>query len=107
MPHVTFVLVDGSRKTLDVPIGQSLMLAAKAVGIEDIVAECGGGLTCASCHVIVDEADVKRCPELRPSEDQMLDFVVAERMPTSRLSCQLVMNQEMDGIVVRIACPQV
>lgn len=107
MPKVTFINPDGSRINKDVPVGQSIMQAATFAGIEGIVGDCGGGLTCATCHVLVLEDFLPRTPAVSPNEDQMLDFTVMERQPNSRLSCQLVMTEELDGIVVRIADTQV
>lgn len=107
MPKVTFINPDGSTVELDVPVGQSLMRAATAHGIDGIVGDCGGGLTCATCHVLVEEKFLPETPEITPNEDQMLDFTAMERQPNSRLSCQLVMTEALDGMVVRIADPQI
>ncbi|MDR5651226.1 2Fe-2S iron-sulfur cluster-binding protein [Ruixingdingia sedimenti] len=107
MPKVTFINPDESRVELDVPVGTSLMRAATAHGIEGIVGDCGGGLTCATCHVLViDDAFLAKSGEVSANEDQMLDFTAMGRMPNSRLSCQVVMSDDLDGIVVRIADPQ-
>ncbi|MCV0394908.1 MAG: 2Fe-2S iron-sulfur cluster binding domain-containing protein [Rhizobiaceae bacterium] len=106
MPKVTFINPDESRVELDVPVGQSLMRAATAAGIDGIVGDCGGGLTCATCHVLVQEEFLPDTPPVTPNEDQMLDFTAMGRHPTSRLSCQLVMTEALDGLVVRIADPQ-
>jgi 2Fe-2S ferredoxin len=106
MPKVTFINPDESRVDLDVPVGTSLMRAATAQGIEGIVGDCGGGLTCATCHVLVDEEYLSKTPPITPNEDQMLDFTAMGRQPNSRLSCQLVMSDELEGLTVRIADPQ-
>lgn len=106
MPKVTFINPDESRVELDVPVGTSLMRAATANGIEGIVGECGGSLTCATCHVLVEEKFLPTTPPMSESEDQMLNFTAMGRQPNSRLSCQLVMTESMDGLVVRIADPQ-
>jgi ferredoxin, 2Fe-2S len=106
MPKVTFINPDESRIELDVPVGQSLMRAATAHGIDGIVGDCGGGLTCATCHVLVQENFLPSTPPITPNEDQMLDFTAMGRHDNSRLSCQIVMTEELDGLVVRIADPQ-
>jgi 2Fe-2S ferredoxin len=103
---VTFINPDDSKVELDVEIGQSLMRAATAHGIDGIVGDCGGGLTCATCHVLVQEEFLPHTPEITPNDDQMLDFTAMERSSNSRLSCQLVMTDDLDGLVVRIADPQ-
>lgn len=106
MPKVTYLLPDGTTRVVDVELGRSLMQAAKDNGIDEIVADCGGTLSCASCHVRVPLPDHDRLPPLGDPEDQMLDFVVAGREPESRLSCQLVMTADMESLVVSVADPQ-
>ncbi|WP_231493233.1 2Fe-2S iron-sulfur cluster-binding protein [Paracoccus pantotrophus] len=103
---MTFINPDGSQRELEVPVGTSLMHAATSHGISAIVGDCGGGLTCGSCHVYVVEEFLPKMPPVSLAEDQMLDFTAAERLSNSRLSCQLVMTEAMDGMVVRIADPQ-
>jgi 2Fe-2S ferredoxin len=102
MPTVTAITADGRKHTLDIPPGTSLMQAAVNAGIAEIVAECGGSMMCATCHVYIDDAFAEVCPPMSPTEDAMLDSVAAERRPTSRLSCQLVMNEAMSGLVVNL-----
>jgi len=75
-------------------------------GIAGIVGDCGGGLTCATCHVMVDEEFLPKTPPMTANEDQMLDFTAMGRQPNSRLSCQLVMQDELEGLTVQIADPQ-
>jgi ferredoxin, 2Fe-2S len=102
VPKVIYVLPDQTREELDVDIGTSVMQAAIAHGIDGIVAECGGNMMCATCHVYLDESDLARAPEMKPEEDEMLEFTASPREANSRLSCQLVMTPEMDGITVRL-----
>lgn len=106
MPRAIFQHPDGTREEIDVPLGVSLMQAATQNGIEGIIGECGGGMTCASCHVFVDDKFMSVVPPISLAEDQSLDFTAAPREHNSRFSCQLMMTQAMDGIEVRIADPQ-
>jgi len=100
MPTVTFVHPDGKREGLDIASGESVMRAAVAAGLDGIVAECGGAAMCATCHVYVDESQIGLLPDMDAVEDEMLGSTVSERKATSRLSCQLVVTDEMDGLVV-------
>jgi 2Fe-2S ferredoxin len=106
MPKVTFINPDDTRVELEVPVGTSLMRAATAHGLDGIVGDCGGGLTCATCHVLVQEEFLPNTSSMTPNEEQMLDFTALGRQANSRLSCQLVMTEELDGLTVRIADPQ-
>jgi 2Fe-2S ferredoxin len=76
-------------------------------GVRGIVAECGGACACATCHVFIDEAFADKVGEPGPLEDDMLDGAATDREPTSRLSCQVKMSADLDGLVVRIAPEQV
>lgn len=100
MPQVTYVSHDGKSTTLDVPLGTSVMQAATLHGVDGIVAECGGSCMCATCHVYVKEDQLSKTPEMELGEDAMLDGTASPRKSNSRLSCQLVMAAEMDGLVV-------
>ena len=102
MRKVVYVHPDGARETLDVPDGTSVMQAAIAHGVDGIVAECGGSLMCATCHVYVEEEYLPATPEMSADEDEMLDFAASDREPGSRLSCQLIMGPGLDGIVVHL-----
>jgi 2Fe-2S ferredoxin len=97
--NVTFVQVDGVEKTLqNVPIGESLMEAARAAGVEGILGDCGGGCACATCHGYVDppwEAAVGKPDEV---ELGALDMVSDVQQSNSRLSCQIVARPELDGL---------
>lgn len=102
MPKVTYVSHSGREMTVDVPVGQSVMQAAVVNGIEPIVAQCGGSCMCATCHVYVSENQLDLLSPVTPSEDAMLDATASERRPNSRLSCQLIMNEQMDGLIVNL-----
>ena len=100
--QATWKLRNGSSVTRDVPDGTNLMQAAVAHGVPGVLGECGGSLSCATCHVVVapDWADKAGGPV--DFEDDMLDATDAPRQPGSRLSCQLVMRADLDGIVVLV-----
>ena len=101
MPRATYILPDETRREIDLRVGQSLMEGAIRNGIGAILGECGGSAMCATCHCYVEEA-LGEPPVVSDDEDVMLDEAAAERKANSRLSCQIRMTPELDGIVVRI-----
>ena len=107
MPKVTYVDPDGTQRELEAEAGTSVMVAAVNADIDGIVAECGGSLMCATCHVYVDDAFAGRLPEMSSDEDEMLDAAASERLPTSRVSCQIELSDELDGLVVRLPETQI
>jgi ferredoxin, 2Fe-2S len=102
MPLVTFVDATGTHHDREIPVGTSVMTIARSTGVPGIVAECGGNLTCASCHVLVDDWRSDYLPQASADEDEMLDEVAVGRQPNSRLSCQLILTEDLDGLVVRV-----
>lgn len=98
----TWIQPDGTSRTLDVPEGHSLMEAAQAAGIRGILGECGGTMSCATCHVQVDPAWTAAAGTPGEFEEAMLDIVEGERTATSRLSCQIAMSAALNGIVVHL-----
>jgi 2Fe-2S ferredoxin len=106
MPSVTYIHSNGERTEAEVPDGQNLMMAATGHDIEGIVGDCGGVMSCATCHVIVDDAFAGLLPAMTDTENQMLDYTAMPREPGSRLACQIVMHAALDGMAVRIADPQ-
>ena len=102
MPKIVYVHPDGSRDELEVPVGTSIMQAAIFNSIDGIVAECGGSAMCATCHVYVEEPDLGRTPKMEDAENEMLEFTASERRANSRLSCQLVVSPDMEGLVVHL-----
>lgn len=107
MPDITFIHFDGTAEGFEAPEGVSLMQAATGYGVDGIVAECGGSMMCATCHVIVDEAWAGRLPPPSALELDMLDSTAMPREPTSRLSCQIPLTAELQGLVVRLPERQV
>jgi 2Fe-2S ferredoxin len=103
MPRVIYIHSNGERHEVEVPIGHNLMTAATGHDIEGIVGDCGGAMSCATCHVVVEEPFAALLPAPDDTESQMLDFTAAPRQASSRLACQIVMSDVLDGIAVRIA----
>jgi ferredoxin, 2Fe-2S len=101
MVKITYVQPDGSRQEVDAEPGSTVMEAAIRNGVPGIEAECGGACSCATCHVYVDEGWVEKTGEAEPMEQDMLDFAYDVR-PTSRLSCQIRVTEELDGLVVTV-----
>jgi len=106
MPTIHYILKDGSTRTVAAKAGASVMEAAIHNNVRGIDAECGGSCACATCHVYVEDAFVDRLPPPDAMEDELLDAVAAGRLPGSRLSCQLTMVAELDGLTVRIPATQ-
>ena len=100
MPRVTYIATDGKETTLDIDVGTSVMQAAVLNGVDGIVAECGGSCMCATCHVYVRDDQLALVPALGEDEEAMLEGTASPRRANSRLSCQLVMTPEMEGLVV-------
>ncbi|WP_020667770.1 2Fe-2S iron-sulfur cluster-binding protein [Amycolatopsis nigrescens] len=107
MSKITYVQQDGSAESFDVPAGISVMEAALEGGVDGILAECGGNAICATCHVYVDPEQLDWLPEPGSHEDAMLDNTASPREPNSRLSCQLKVGSELDGLVVLVPEEQV
>lgn len=101
MPIVTFVTADGSQSQIEADAGVNLMQLAVDHGIDAIIAECGGACSCATCHCYIDEAWVDKTGAPDEMEDAMLDGIL-DRQPGSRLSCQITLTEELDGLIVRL-----
>jgi 2Fe-2S ferredoxin len=101
MPKITFIQPDGSAQVVDAENGLTVMETAKKHLVEGIEAECGGACACATCHVFVDDAWKEKTGAPSQMEEDMLDFAYDVR-PTSRLSCQIRITPELDGLIVRI-----
>ncbi|QCB45750.1 2Fe-2S iron-sulfur cluster-binding protein [Hydrogenophaga sp. PAMC20947] len=106
MIHIRFIAADESAQDIQTNPGHSLMKAAVDAGVRGIEADCGGTLTCATCHVMLDAETAARFPAAVQDERDMLDFAAAPVDSGSRLSCQLMLTPEMDGLVVRLPARQ-
>ena len=96
MPTITYTDHTGEARTIEASTGDSVMETAVRNGIPGIVAECGGSLSCATCHVFVDEDDLTLLPPMDEMEDEMLYGTAQERAGCSRLSCQIRITPDMD-----------
>jgi 2Fe-2S ferredoxin len=99
---VTYIEHNGAQHAVEAPNGDSVMQGATRNNIDGIVAECGGALACATCHVYVDEAWTDRVGGPSEMERQMLEFSVSETRANSRLSCQIIVGDALNGLVVRM-----
>ena len=102
MPKVIYVSHDGGRQEVDVPVGTTVMAAALKNGIDGIVAECGGVCMCSTCHVFVDDNFFSRLPPATDTEEAVLEIAAIERLPNSRLSCQIKVTDDLEGLIVRM-----
>jgi len=103
---VHLIAPDGTRRTIAARIGRSLMRAAVDAGVDEIAADCGGSMTCATCHVIVDPAWAGRLRPRSDEEAEMLEMTAVPRQDTSRLSCQIVVAEDLAGLVVQMPATQ-
>jgi 2Fe-2S ferredoxin len=100
MPKITYIDTSDTARTVEAEIGATVMETAIRNAVPGIEAECGGACACATCHVYVDEAWQAKTGEASPMEQDMLDFGYDVR-PNSRLSCQIKVTEDLDGLVVR------
>lgn len=101
MPKITFVTADGNQTEVEAAEGTTVMEAAIKNMVQGIEAECGGACACATCHVYVDDAWTDKTGAAEPMEEDMLDFAYDVK-PASRLSCQIKVTAELDGLVVHV-----
>ena len=99
MVSILFIEHDGTERTIEVGTGASLMQAAVSNGVPGIDADCGGSCSCATCHVYVNEEWLAKAGSIEPLEEAMLNLS-SDRKPNSRLSCQISVTEELDGMIV-------
>tara|TARA_B100001741_G_scaffold290123_1_gene269407 strand:+ start:86 stop:406 length:321 start_codon:yes stop_codon:yes gene_type:complete len=106
MPKITYIDSSGNHKTIDVEKGLSVMEGAVQNNISGIDADCGGGMACATCHVYVKEEWLNKLQKAEDAEQDMIDMAF-EPKKNSRLSCQLIVSEELDGLVVTTPSKQI
>ena len=106
MPKITYIANTGKTHTIDVPNGLTVMEGAVQNNIPGIDADCGGSMACATCHVYVKEEWFNKLPKKEDGEEDMLDMAF-EPKKNSRLSCQLMVSDQLDGLVVNLPEKQV
>ena len=99
MPKITYISHDGKKNIVEVPTGLSVMEGAIQNNIPGIDADCGGSMACATCHVYVEEKWLDKIPKAEEAEVDMIDMAF-EPKKNSRLSCQLIISDELDGLKV-------
>ncbi len=105
MPVITYIQHDGKEFPIDVPLGSSVMQGAVDNMVDGVLAECGGSCSCATCLVFVDESWMARVGEACDMERQMIE--ATREMPRNgRLSCQIEVTDDLDGLVVRVPAEQ-
>jgi ferredoxin, 2Fe-2S len=103
MPKVTYIENEGSSRTLDVDVGENVMRGAVYNGVPGIAGDCGGGLSCATCHCYIDDAWVERVGGPSSSDEaELLQGAAAELRANSRLSCQIDLRDDLDGLIVHL-----
>lgn len=104
--QITFIHADGRETTVEAKTGDSVMQTALNNNVQGIVAECGGSMACATCHVYVADEWASKTGQRRDGEEDMLDCAMSEMRDTSRLSCQIMLTEALDGLRVHIAPEQ-
>lgn len=100
MPRMTFIERDGTRKEVEAPLGLSVLEIAHRHGV-DIEGACEGSLACSTCHVVIEPDWYPQLTDATEDEEDMLDLAF-DLQETSRLGCQIIMTEELDGLVVRL-----
>ena len=107
MVKITYIEFNGTEHIVDVETGMTVMEGARDNNIPGIEADCGGACACSTCHVYVDASWVKKIPEKEDMEEDMLDFAYSPDENQSRLTCQIEVTDELDGLIVRMPEKQI
>ena len=105
MPTITYIEHNGTEHQIEAEVGATLMQTALDNGVPGIDGDCGGGMSCATCHVYVTEDWFDKLPKKEDGEEDMLDMAY-EPKKNSRLSCQIVVSDELDGLKINIPSKQ-
>ena len=107
MPKITYIEHGGTEHVVDVPTGLTVMEGARDNGIPGIEADCGGACACSTCHVYVAEEWIEKVPAREDMEEDMLDFAHQPDPKRSRLTCQIKVTDDLDGLVVQMPEKQI
>lgn len=102
MPKITYIEHNGTEHIVDVASGLTVMEGARDNGIPGIEADCGGACACSTCHVYIEESWVSKLPQIDAMEEDMLDFAFEPDPATSRLTCQIKVDDTIDGLIVKL-----
>jgi ferredoxin, 2Fe-2S len=105
MPRIVFTEPGGGRREINAPLGITLMEAARQQGVQGVVAQCGGACACATCHVYIDRSWLAKLGPREEMEEAMLE-IAWEPRDNSRLSCQIHITAELDGLQVTVPARQ-
>lgn len=103
MVQVTFIEADGTRRAIEAPVGEPLMYPARNAGVRGIIAECGGSAMCATCHCYVVSAADGALSAQKQDEADTVEFNAHEPRENSRLTCQIIVTEALDGAVFQVA----
>ena len=103
MVQVTFIEADGTRRAIEAPVGEPLMYPARNAGVKGIIAECGGSAMCATCHCYVVSAAEGALAAPRQDEADTVEFNAHEPRENSRLTCQIIVTEALEGAVFQVA----
>ena len=107
MTKINFVVSDGSVSEFDAQNGDTVMEVATRNGVSGIEADCGGACACSTCHVYIDESWIDKLPDIEEMEKDMLEFAYSPDETTSRLTCQLTVTEDLNGLIVRMPEKQI
>mgnify|MGYP001172995562 FL=1 len=107
MPKITYITFGEEEHTVEVSVGLTVMEGARDNNIPGIEADCGGACACSTCHVYIDKSWVSKLPLIDDIEKDMLDFAYEPDEKTSRLTCQIQVTDELDGLIVRMPEKQI
>ena len=107
MAKITYIEFNGTEHIVEVATGMTVMEGARDNNIPGIEADCGGACACSTCHVYVDPLWVDKLPAMEDMEEDMLDFAFSPDSKTSRLTCQIQVNDSLDGLIVRMPEKQI
>ena len=107
MVRVTYITADGEKTTVDGEEGDTVMRVAIANGIDGIVGECGGSMMCATCHCYIDDGWTEKSGPRQDGEEDLLECATSEVRENSRLSCQIRLTSDLDGLVVHLPEDQI